>query len=147
MFKPTRDQARQLFFDAWSKYRHKEALTGIEQIALEVILLHPEYHSILEDKARYRDKDYLPEMGDTNPFLHMSMHVAIKEQLSIDQPVGICERFLRLQQQTGSEHDAIHQMMECLAEMLWQAQRSQTAPDTVFYFECLDRQLMAPVKK
>ncbi|HBV20517.1 MAG TPA: DUF1841 family protein [Nitrosomonas sp.] len=147
MFKPTRDQARQLFFDTWGKYRRKEVLTGIEQIALEVILLHPEYHGILEDEARYRDKDYLPEMGDTNPFLHMSMHVAIKEQLSIDQPTGICGRFLRLQQQTGSEHDAAHQMMECLAEMLWQAQRSQTAPDAALYFECLDRQLMEPVKK
>jgi len=143
MFKPTRNQARQLFFDTWFKYRRQEALTGIEQITLEVILLHPEYQKLLEDAESYRDKDYLPEMGDTNPFLHMSMHVAIKEQFSINQPNGICDRFVQLQQQTESEHDAAHQVMECLAEMLWQAQRNQTAPDERVYFDCLDKQLVS----
>jgi hypothetical protein len=141
MFNPSRDQARQIFFDTWQKYRQQETLTGLEQITLEVIMLHPEYHDMLEDVERYRDKDYLPEMGDTNPFLHMSMHIAIKEQLSIDQPVGICSRFERLQMHFGSEHDAAHQVMECLAEMIWQAQRRQSAPDAAIYFECLDRQL------
>ena len=121
MFKPSREQARQLFFDTWRKYRQHEILSGIETIVLEVILLHPEYQGILDDADRYLDKDYSPEMGDTNPFLHMSMHVAIKEQLSINQPIGICERFARLQNNTGSEHIATHQVMECLAEMIWQA--------------------------
>lgn len=141
MFKPSREQARQLFFDTWRKYRQREILSGIETIALEVILLHPEYHHILDDAERYLDKDYLPEMGDTNPFLHMSMHVAIKEQLSINQPIGICERFARLQKNVGDEHAAAHRMMECLAEMIWQAQRLQSAPDAAIYFECLDRQI------
>lgn len=141
MFKPSRDQARQLFFDTWRKYRQREILSGIEDVALEVILQHPEYHGILDDADRYLDKDYSPEMGDTNPFLHMSMHVAIKEQLSINQPIGICQRFARLQEITGNEHAAAHQVMECLAEMIWQAQRNQSAPDAVIYFECLDRQL------
>jgi len=141
MFKPSREQARQLFFDAWRKYRQREILSGIESIALEVILLHPEYHGILDNADRYLDKDYSPEMGDTNPFLHMSMHVAIKEQLSINQPIGICERFARLQEVAGNEHAAAHQIMECLAEMIWQAQRNQSAPDAAIYFECLDRQL------
>ncbi len=139
MFKPSRDQARQLFFDTWQKYRQREILSGMEDIALEVILLHPEYHDILDDADQYIDKDYLPEMGDTNPFLHMSMHMAIKEQLSINQPVGICERYERLLAKIGNEHDAAHQMMECLAEMIWQAQRNQASPDAVIYFECLDR--------
>lgn len=141
MFKPSREQARQLFFETWRKYRQREILSGIETLALEVILMHPEYHHILSDAEHYLDKDYLPEMGDTNPFLHMSMHVAIKEQLSINQPTGICERFARLQKNTGSEHAAAHQMMECLAEMIWQAQRAQSVPDAVIYFDCLDRQL------
>ena len=141
MFKPSREQARQLFFETWRKYRQREILSGIETIALEVILLHPEYHGILDDPERFLDKDYLPEMGDTNPFLHMSMHVAIKEQLSINQPVGICERFARLQKNNGSEHAAAHQMMECLAEMIWQAQRTQSAPDAAIYFDCLDKRL------
>jgi hypothetical protein len=139
MFNPSRDQARQLFFDAWRKYRHREVLSGMEDMALGVILLHPEYHRILDDIERYRDKDYSPEMGDTNPFLHMSMHIAIKEQLSIDQPVGICERFDRLLKRCGDEHEAMHQVIECLAEMIWQAQRGQSAPDATIYFDCLDR--------
>lgn len=139
MFNPSRDQARQLFFDAWHKYRHREVLSGMEDMALGVILLHPEYHRILDDVERYRDKDYSPEMGDTNPFLHMSMHIAIKEQLSIDQPVGICERFDHLLKRCGDEHEAMHQVIECLAEMIWQAQRGQSAPDATIYFDCLDR--------
>ena len=141
MFNPSREQARQLFFDTWTKYRQREILTGLENIVLEIILLHPEYHDMLGNEERYRDKDYLPEMGDTNPFLHMSMHVAIKEQLSINQPVGICERFDKLQQITGDEHEATHQVMECLAEMIWQAQRNQSQPDATIYFECLDKRL------
>ena len=139
MFNPSRDQVRQLFFDTWRKYRQREILSGMEDMALEIILLHPEYQVILNDADRYRDKDYLPEMGDTNPFLHMSMHIAIKEQLSIDQPVGIRDRFERLLKKAGSEHEAMHQIMECLAEMIWQAQRRQSAPDAEIYFDCLDR--------
>ena len=130
-----------MFFETWRKYRQREILSGIETIALEVILMHPEYHDILADAERYLDKDYLPEAGDTNPFLHMSMHVAIKEQMSIDQPIGICKRFDLLRQKTGNEHDATHRIMECLAEMIWHAQRNKTAPDAVIYFDCLDRQL------
>lgn len=114
-------------------------LSAMEDMALEVILLHPEYQPMLEDEERYHDKDYLPEMGDTNPFLHMSMHVAIKEQLSIDQPAGIRKRFERLLKKTGNEHDAMHQVMECLAEMIWQAQRNRSALDASVYFECLGR--------
>jgi Domain of unknown function (DUF1841) len=140
MFGPSREQARQFFFDAWRKYQQREMLTAMEDMALEVILLHPEYQRMLEMPERYQDKDYLPEMGDTNPFLHMSMHVAIKEQLSIDQPSGIRERFKRLLQKAGDEHVAIHQLMECLAEMIWQAQRDKTVLDATVYFECLDRQ-------
>lgn len=141
MFKPSRAQARQLFFDTWRKYRQREILTGIETLALEVILLHPEYHAMLNDPDRYIDEDYLPETGGVNPFLHMSMHVAIKEQLSIDQPIGICERFTRMQNIAGNEHDATHEVMECLAEMIWQAQRNQASPDAAIYFECLDKRL------
>jgi hypothetical protein len=140
MFSPSREQARQFFFDAWRKYQQREMLSAMEDMALEVILLHPEYQRMLETPERYQHKDYLPEIGDVNPFLHMSMHVAIKEQLSIDQPVGIRKRFQRLLKKTGDEHVVAHQFMECLAEMIWQAQRDQTALDATVYFECLDRQ-------
>nr|WP_281719689.1 DUF1841 family protein [Nitrosomonas nitrosa] len=137
MFNPSRTQVRQLFFDTWRKYHGQEILSGIETIALEVILLHPEYQGILDDVERYRDKDYFPEMGETNPFLHMSMHVAIKEQLSIDQPIGIRQKFENLRAKTGDEHSATHIIIECLAEMLWQSQRHQTPPDAQIYFDCL----------
>jgi len=139
MYKLSRHQSRQFFFDTWHKYNHQELLSDMEKIALSIILLHPEYHSILDDTERYQDKDYPPEMGNTNPFLHMSMHIAIKEQLSIDQPSGIRERFNRLQEKNKDEHETMHQVMECLAEMLWQAQRNQSAPDSSVYFECLDK--------
>ena len=139
MFNPSREQARQFFFDTWRKYRQREMLSAMEDMALEVILLHPEYQTIFEDEERYHDKDYLPETGDTNPFLHMSMHIAIEEQLSIDQPAGILKRFERLLQRNGNKHDAMHQVMECLAEMIWQAQRNRSSLDASIYFECLYR--------
>ncbi len=142
MFKPTREQARQLFFDTWRKYRDREILSGIESIALDVILLHPEYQAILEKAEQYLTQDYLPETGDVNPFLHMSMHLAIREQLSINQPIGINDYFSRLLKQTGNEHAATHIVMECLAEMIWQAQRSQSSPDASIYFECLEKQII-----
>ena len=102
-------------------------------MALEVILQHPEYHALLDDVEHHQDKDYLPEMGETNPFLHMGMHIAIKEQLSIDQPAGIRVRFERLLKKTGNEHTAMHQAMECLAEMIWQHIKYIDLPDTSTY--------------
>ncbi|MBA0921855.1 MAG: DUF1841 family protein [Nitrosospira sp.] len=139
MFNLSRCQARQFLFDTWRKYCHQENLSGMEGIALEVILLHPEYQSILDDADHYLDKDYLPEIGSTNPFLHMSMHIAVKEQLSIDQPIGIRDQFNRLLNKIGNEHDTVHQNIECLAEMLWQAQRNQSAPDATVYLNCLEK--------
>jgi hypothetical protein len=134
MFDPTRDQARDLFFGAWRKYRAGEPLAGMESLALAVILLHPEYHAIVEVPARYRDRDYVDE---ANPFLHMSLHVALEEQLSIDQPPGIGERFGALVARRGDRHGALHEAIECLAEMLWRAQRDGAAPDAAAYLECL----------
>ena len=86
MFNPSREEVREMFFATWRKYRAGEPLAGIETIALQVILLHPEYHAVLDHPERYRDRDYVDE---SNPFLHMSLHLALEEQLSIDQPPGI----------------------------------------------------------
>ncbi len=142
MFNPTRNQARQLFFDTWHKYQQREPLSGMETIAVEVILQHPEYHSMLQDTERYLDKDYPPEQGKINPFLHMSMHIAIREQLTINQPTGILQRFEQLKiKLQGDEHEAMHHTMDCLAEMLWQSQRNQSSPDASIYLECMDKQI------
>jgi len=136
MFDPSRDQVRETFFGAWRKYRAGEPLAGIETIALDVILGHPEYHAMLGDPERYREKDYLDE---GNPFLHMSLHVALEEQLSIDQPPGIVERFRALVQHYGERHKALHEAIECLAEMVWRAQRHSAPPDAAAYLDCLER--------
>jgi hypothetical protein len=83
MFAPTRDQVRQFFFDSWRKYRRHEALQGLEAMALDIMLLHPEYHAVLSDPERYREQEYFPEMGESNPFLHMSMHFSRLEQCGL----------------------------------------------------------------
>ncbi len=140
MFNPSRNEARQFLFDAWRKRRNGELLTPLEDLAAQVIELHPEFHELLADPERYQDKDYLPEHGEINPFLHLMMHVSIEEQLSIGQPFGIRENFARLTQKYGSEHLAHHAMMECMAEMIMQAQRSGAVPDAAIYLACLARQ-------
>ncbi len=139
MFNPSRHQARQFFFDAWSKYREKRPLAGLENVALDVILLHPEYQAMLGDPEGQGARDYTPESGRTNPFLHMGLHLAIEEQLSIDQPPGIRTEFERLTRAHGDRHEALHAVLECLAEMLWRAQRDSAAPDALAYLECLKK--------
>lgn len=141
MFNPSRDQARRLFFDTWRKYRAHEALSGMETLVIGVILQHPEYHSMLDKPEQYLERDYAPEQGETNPFLHMSIHLAIEEQLSIDQPVGVKARYQSLLEKTGDAHAAQHEVMDCLAEMIWQAQRNQTPPDPELYLNCLNGKL------
>ena len=126
MFDPSRDQVRDTFFTAWRKYRAGEPLVGIETIALDVILAHPEYHAVLNEPERYRERDYVDE---ANPFLHMSLHVALEEQLSIDQPPGIVARFRSLVARRGERHPALHEAIECLAETIWRAQRDNAPPD------------------
>ena len=90
------------------------------------MLLHPEYHHVLDEPDRFLDRDYAPEDGQTNPFLHMSLHVAIEEQLAIDQPPGIRAEFERLLADRGDRHDALHVVLECLGEVVWR--RSARAP-------------------
>ena len=145
MFNPSRDQARDFLFEAWRKYRVLAPMTAMESLAVEVIALHPEYHEMLSDRDRYledyRDRDYPPEFGETNPFLHLGMHIAIREQVSIDQPGGVRGHHQALGVKLGSVLDAEHEMMDCLAEMIWQAQRNRSTPDAGLYLNCLLRKL------
>jgi len=137
VFEPSRDQARDFFFETWRKYRAHEPLAGLETIVLQVMLAHPEYHAALEDPERFRERNYSPELGEPNPFLHMSMHLAIEEQLSIDQPSGIASSFAALAAKHGDRHAAMHDTMECLGEMVWRSQRDRAPPDADAYLECL----------
>ncbi len=138
MFNPSRHEARRFLFEAWRKYRDKALLTDLEGLAAEHILHHPEYHALLEDPDSL-ERDWLPEMGETNPFLHLSLHLAISEQLAIDQPPGIRATYARLLARTGDPHAAQHAIMDCLAEVVWRAQRDHAAPDGSAYLECLKR--------
>jgi hypothetical protein len=133
LFNPSRDQVRQFFFDTWAKFLGKQPLSDLEAIALEVMQMHPEYHHVLNAPERYLEQTYFPEMGETNPFLHMSLHLSILEQIAIDQPPGIKAGYQSLRLKMPDYHQAQHELMDCLAETLWQAQRNGSAPDTHAY--------------
>ena len=139
MFNPSRDDARNFLFDSWRKYRAAGVLTPLEDMVAQLILKHPEYHALLENPQQFQQKDFKPESGEANPFLHLMMHLTMEEQISIDQPPGIRAHYNLLTAHYQSEHDAQHKMMECLSEMLWQAQRNGTGPDVGIYFSCLDK--------
>lgn len=139
MFVQDRNEARNYFFQVWAKYKNKLPLEPIEAIISDVILEHPEYHHYLDDKETSSENDFNPEQNQTNPFLHMGMHIALKEQVSSNRPSGINSVFNQLMTNSSSVHDAEHRMMECLGQSLWEAQRNNTMPDENNYLECLRR--------
>lgn len=143
MFNPTRDQSREFLFDLWAKHAAGAPLSALESMALAVVLEHPEYHGILGDRERYLEREWTPEGSETNPFLHLAMHLAIEEQVSIDQPPGMRAAVVALASRRGSEHEARHDVMDCLAEMIWQAQRNGSAFDNAVYLDCVRRKLAA----
>ena len=136
MFTPSRAEARRFFFDAWSRYRAGAALSDLERTAVGVIAAHPEYHAVLDSPDRHVERDWLPEQGETNPFLHLSMHLALAEQLAIDQPAGIRAEYRRLLA-AHDEHDALHAIIDCLGEVIWQSQRTGQPPSGEDYLECV----------
>ena len=140
MFNPSRDEARTFLIDAWAKQRAQQPLSALERIAAGLIAMHPEYHATFEHPDRHVEREYSPEAGDINPFLHLSLHLAVAEQLAIDQPAGIRAQFERLRATRGDEHAALHAVLECLGEVIWSAQRMRAAPDATLYLECLARQ-------
>ncbi len=143
MFNPTRDQVRDFFFEAWRKFNAQLPLSDLEKIAVEHIVRHPEYHAVLTAPERYQAHEWLPETGESNPFLHLSMHLSISEQLSIDQPIGFKVRYRTLADRLGNEHAAQHAVMDCLAEMIWHAQRHNQPPDAPAYLACLDKKCLS----
>lgn len=135
MFNPSRDQVRQFFCETWAKHRANSVLTPLETIALDWILQHPEYHADLESPEALV-AEYQVEQGKTNPFLHLSMHLAIAEQISIDHPRGIRSAFERLSARMGA-HEAAHEIMECLGQVVWESQRLGKALDSDAYIELI----------
>src|SRR5207247_10498456 len=140
MFNPTREQSRDFLFDLWEKHLAGRPLTPLESMALAIVAEHPEYHAVLGERSRYREREWAPEGGETNPFLHIAMHLAIEEQVSIDQPPGIRAAVEALAVRRGSMHAARPDHMDCLAEMVWQAQRPGSGSDSAACLDCLARQ-------
>ena len=139
MFQPNQHDVRRFFCGAWRKQQEAAPLTPLETLASLWIAEHPEYHADVSDEAAALAADYRVDAGRTNPFLHLSMHLSISEQCSIDQPPGIRGAVEATAARLGSLHDAHHQAMECLGEMIWQSQRSGRPPDGDAYVECVRR--------
>ena len=131
LFNPSRDEVRRFFCDTWQKKQASTILTPLETLAGRWMEEHPEYHALLSDSEAALGQDYTPERGETNPFLHLSMHLSISEQISIDQPPGIRHVASVLAQRLDSEHAAQHRIMECLGQVLWESQRDggQLSPE------------------
>ena len=139
IFNPTREEVRRFFCDTWKKRTEDHILAPMEMLAADWMEQHPEYHAQLADPEGALEQDYTPERGETNPFLHLSMHLSISEQISIDQPPGIKGIAEKLTKKLGSAHEAQHLIMECLGQVMSEAQREggQLSPEK--YLEALKR--------
>src|SRR5262245_35532814 len=115
----SRDSLRRVYLDAWRKRQQGAVMEPLEAQVADVIALHPEYHAALETAAQTLDREYSPETGESNPFLHMGLHLAVRDQVATDRPAGIREICTALERRLGSTHDAEHRLIECLAEALW----------------------------
>jgi len=131
-----RDEIRQVYIDVWQKMQQGSLLEPMESVIADVIQLHSEYHGFLQQSESAQLAEFSPESGHSNPFLHMGMHIALREQTSTDRPAGIAALHQKLALKLGL-HEAEHAMMECLGQALWLAQRNNTMPDEPAYLECL----------
>lgn len=141
MFSPTRDQSRRFFIEAWRRQGQGLPISPLEHIAADLVRIHPEYQELLGSSEEVLAREWTPEQGESNPFLHLSLHLAIEEQLSIDQPPGLRAIFEALLTRHGDRHPALHEVLECLGETIWRAQRDQAPPDGAAYLDCLRRRI------
>jgi hypothetical protein len=139
MFNPSQADVRRFFCDVYRKQRSGEAMEAIEVLTAQWIEEHPEFHADLSDVETALRRMAEPEGGASNPFLHLSMHLSISEQCSIDQPAGVRQAVELLTARLDSLHDAHHQAMECLGQMLWESQRAGRPPDGQTYLDALRR--------
>jgi Domain of unknown function (DUF1841) len=134
-----RSGLRRHYLEAWRKHRAGVPLEPLDFQLVTVIEQHPEYHALLEDDALALARDYQPESGQSNPFLHLGLHLAIREQVATDRPPGIAAGHRELARRLGDAHEAEHQMLDKLGEALWYAQRTGRPPDEAAYLESLRR--------
>ncbi len=126
-----------MFFDSWNKYKKKQKLSPLEKEIVLVILDHPEYHQAMENKNKFQQQSYYPELGETNPFLHMGLHLAIREQIATDRPAGIREIHSNLIKKFSNPLATEHMIMDQLAECLWLSQKNKLPPDESHYLRSL----------
>lgn len=134
-----RNQIRQFFRNTWKKVTRKQPLEPLEVLVGDVISMHPEYHTMLENDHDELDKDYQPHAGQANPFLHMGMHISFREQYNSNRPDGIQLLYKKIFIKWGNQHEAEHVMMDCLAENLLKAQKSGALPNEKDYLDCLKK--------
>jgi hypothetical protein len=139
MFQPSQNDVRRFFCGAYARWREGLPLEPMQALAARWIEQHPEYHAELADEAEALARVYTVEDGRTNPFLHLSMHLSIDEQMAIDQPTGIRQAVDLLAVRRGSLHEAQHEVMDCLGEMIWASQRSGLPPDGQAYLGAVRR--------
>lgn len=138
LFSQDRNELRRFYLQAWHKARTGLPMAPMEQMVAEVVAEHPEYQPLLESGEQILGREYQPEEGETNPFLHMALHIALREQASTDRPIGVNSIHSALSRHFGDRTEAEHCMMDCLAEALWNAQRYNTLPDEAAYIACLE---------
>lgn len=135
LFQPTRESVRLFFIEVWQKANQGQVagFSALEKMALSILLEHPEYHEALDNPQNLYE--HFP--AEDNFFLHLSLHLALEEQLSIDQPIGIRQAYLRLLTSLDNEHEVKHKLLECLGEMVWESTRLQKPLDGNRYLECI----------
>ena len=133
MYNPSREQAREFFFEVWRKQQAHLPRTPLEDQAAAIVDRHPEYHRVLADRNHFIDHEWTPEQGETNPFLHLSLHLAVQEQLAIDQPPGLRAAWQGLLESGIDRHAADHRVIDALAETIWESQRNGLPPDGAAY--------------
>ena len=139
MYSPSQDDVRRFFCQVYAKQQAKALYDPLETLAGEWVALHPEYSELLADETTALTRQFTGDNGDSNPFLHLSMHLSISEQCSIDQPRGIRQAVELLANKRNNLHDAHHEVMECLGTMLWESQRSGRTPDGQAYIDAVQR--------
>ena len=143
MFGTDRQQLRQMYRTAWQKFQQQQVLSPLEAQIVDVIKEHPEYHNFITQM----DRDFLPETGESNPFLHMGLHLGLREQIATNRPKGINKIYKQLLKIKDSSHDAEHNMIECLAEAMWSSQLNNQAPDETAYLKCLKKLTQKKIRK
>ena len=139
LYTQDRTQQRQFLANAWQKFIDKKVLDPLEDQLTQVIGMHPEYHKLISNV----ESEFFPESGEVNPFLHINLHLSLREQLSINQPKGINEYYQKILGKVQDPHEVEHLMMDCIAQMIFSSQKNNTSMDHQAYIRCLEAQSRA----